>query len=497
MDRSLAASIARTGGRLAAALLPLAALGVMRLLLTDAGTSLLSWLAPATAALGASLAAAALLLSVAAHLERGRLRDVGDATGLGLLAATLAGLAAGAVHPLGLGIGAAGAALAFGVGSAMGSRRVPGRAWRWIGVVLAVIVIDGGLAAALFGGGRSGGGVATFVLAGAALLAAVAAALTWRGGARATALGVAASSFAALALTVGDDGARIPGLAGIAVAAATMGWVMALRRIRRGSASRPVVASGSATLPEVRARLQAPLDSVAEPEYDESARLRRELRATLDDLVAARRTIGLQRVEIERASTVDPLTGVPSRDPTLDRLRMEAAEARRYAHPVTVVLLDIDGFAALNHDYGLSVGDAVLREVALRLRLRIREADALGRVGGDAFLAILPHTDEGGAATFAKALLDQLVERPFATDRGEMTISLSLGIALMRPGMTLSGEELLAAAEEALASAKAAGGNRIAFDRLHGLARLDERRAVQQVQDEGEPMPRGERGESG
>ena len=56
-----------------------------------------------------------------------------------------------------------------------------------------------------------------------------------------------------------------------------------------------------------------------------------------------------------------------------------------------------------------------------------------------------------------------------------MTVSLSIGIALMRPGMTLSGEELLAAAEEALASAKAAGGNRIAFDRLHGLARLDER----------------------
>jgi GGDEF domain-containing protein len=60
------------------------------------------------------------------------------------------------------------------------------------------------------------------------------------------------------------------------------------------------------------------------------------------------------------------------------------------------------------------------------------------------------------------------------TERGEITIGLSIGIALMRPGMTLSGDELLAAAEEALASARAAGGNRIAFDRLHGLARLDE-----------------------
>ena len=477
MDRSLAATIARTGGRLAAVLLPLAAFAVLRLVVSPSNASLPSWLAPGMAALGAAASGVALLLTVAAHLERGRLRDVGDAIGLGLLAATLAVLAGGALHPFGLGIGAMGAAAAFAIGSALRGRRLPRRRSRWIGMVIAVIVIDACTAAAVFGGAlRIADGVAPFLLAGGALLVASAAALTWREGTHATALGVAASSFAALALADPGDVGRIAGLGGVTIAATTMGWIMALRRLRRGSTANAMATPTSTTLPEVRARLQVPLDSVAEPEFDESSRLRRELRATLDDLVAARRTIGLQRTEIERAATVDPLTGLPSRGPALDRLRMEAAEARRYAHPVTVVLLDIDGFAELNHDYGLTVGDAILREVALRLRLRIREADALGRVGGDAFLAILPHTDEGGAATFAQALLDRLLERPFETDRGEMTVSLSIGIALMRPGMTLSGEALLAAAEEALASAKAAGGNRIAFDRLHGLARLDERR---------------------
>jgi diguanylate cyclase (GGDEF)-like protein len=142
---------------------------------------------------------------------------------------------------------------------------------------------------------------------------------------------------------------------------------------------------------------------------------------------------------------------------------------------VAVVLFDIDRFTDLNHEHGLDVGDAILREIALRLRLRMREADAVGRIGADAFLAILPHTDEGGAATFAQAVLDRLLERRVVTERGEIAVSTSIGIALMRPGMTLSGDELLAAAEEALASARAAGGNRIAFDRLHGLARLDER----------------------
>ncbi len=478
MNRSLAATIARTGGRLAAVLLPLAALGVLRLMGIPRDESLPEWVAPGVAGLGAGAAGVTLLLLVAAHLERGRMRDLGDAAGLGLLAATLAGLAAAAMLPLGLGIGLAASAVALLVGSALAGRRLKGRRGRWIGIVIVVLVVDAGVAGSLFGGAVAGNSqMAPFFLAGGAILLAVAAAITWREGLRATALGVATASFAALALAGPSDGARLPGLGGLAVAAATMGWVIALRRMQRGSAAGSTT-STSATFPEVRARLQMPFDSVAEPEFDESARLTRELRATLDDLVAARRTIGLQRAEIERAASVDPLTGLPSRGPTLDRLRTEAAEARRYAHPVSVVLLDIDGFAALNHGYGLSVGDAILREVALRLRLRVREADALGRVGGDAFLAILPHTDEAGAATFAQAVLDRAVERPFTTDRGEMTVNLSLGIALMRPGMTLSGEELLAAAEEALASAKAAGGNRIAFDRLHGLARLDERRSA-------------------
>ncbi len=472
MDRSPATTLARTGARLAAALAPLAAFAVVRLL--GATATLPAWVAAAVAGLGAAVAAVALLLTVAAHLERGRLRDVGDAVGLGLLGATLAGMAASAVHPLGLGMGLAMAAAALGAGSALGGRRLQGRPRRWAGVVFAVVVIDAGAAAALFLG-TTGDAAAPFVLAGAAVLAAAAAALTWRDGARATAIGVSAGSFATLALAGSSAAERLPALVGVTVAAATMAWVMVERRVRRSSAASPMDPSNT-TLPEVRSRLQQIPASIEEPEYDEAARLTRELRATLDDLVAARRTIGLQRAEIERASTVDPLTGLASRGPTLDRLRVEAAEARRYGHPVTLVLIDIDGFAGMNHDHGLTVGDAVLREVALRLRLRIREADALGRVGGDSFLAILPHTDEGGAATFAQALLDRLVERSFSTDRGELTVSLSIGIALMRPGMTMSGEELLAAAEEALASAKAAGGNRIAFDRLHGLARLDERR---------------------
>jgi len=214
-------------------------------------------------------------------------------------------------------------------------------------------------------------------------------------------------------------------------------------------------------------------DPAATPEAE---RLGRELRGTIEELLQSRRTVELQRQEIERAATVDPLTGVTSRTSVLERLRLEMAQARRYQHPVAVVLLDVDDFSEINRRHGTAGGDAVLREVALRIRLRVREADALGRAGSDSFIAILPHTDEGGAATFSDALQHRLGLRPVAIGVEPVPVTISVGVAVMRSGEELDLDGLLSRVDEALASARSAGGNRIAFDRLHGLARLEDRR---------------------
>ena len=82
----------------------------------------------------------------------------------------------------------------------------------------------------------------------------------------------------------------------------------------------------------------------------------------------ARRTIDLQREELLRTASHDPLTAVATRRVVLERLAIEVAESRRYSHPVAVALVDVDGFTQLNHDHGLAAGDDVLRELALRLR---------------------------------------------------------------------------------------------------------------------------------
>jgi diguanylate cyclase (GGDEF)-like protein len=227
-------------------------------------------------------------------------------------------------------------------------------------------------------------------------------------------------------------------------------------------------------------RLAAPVDPgdmVEEPldeaVFDDSARLGRELRATIEELMQARRTIAVQRAELERAATVDPLTGVASRAAIVERVRTEVAQARRYAHPIALLVVDVDSFAELNQQHGIEVGDEILREVALRIRLRVRRADALGRSDGDSFLAVLPHSEESGIIVFAEALRERLAQRPIITQAGPLSITVSIGVAMMRPAMELSVDELLGRADEALHSARTAGGNCIAFDRLHGLARID------------------------
>lgn len=267
-----------------------------------------------------------------------------------------------------------------------------------------------------------------------------------------------------LGLDSSSIGARVEDLLGVSVADLPGPEAVAVTRGGVGGLEVAMHRSGAGVIAVIR-------DPGATPETD---RLGAELRTTIEELLRARRTIELQRGELELAATVDPLTGVASRGAILERLRIEVAQARRYRHPLAVVLLDVDRFGAINRQHGVGGGDSVLREVALRIRLRVREADALGRAGSDGFLAALPHTDEAGAATFADALRHRLALRPVVIDTGAVAVTVSIGVATMRPGEDLDLDGLLARVQEALDSARAAGGNSIALDRLHGLARLED-----------------------
>ncbi len=270
-----------------------------------------------------------------------------------------------------------------------------------------------------------------------------------------------------MGLDAGSIGIRAEDLLGVSLSDLGMDETAIVTRGAVGGLEIAMHRSGSGITAVVR-------DPGARPE---SERLGHELRSTIEELLRARRTIDLQRGELERSATVDPLTGVSSRGAIMERLRLEVSQARRYRHPLALVLIDIDRFTEINGALGLSGGDAVLREVALRFRLRIRQADALGRSGSDGFIAVLPHTDEAGAATFAAALRRRLSARSLVLSEVEVEVpvTVSVGVTTMRPGEELDVDGLLARGQEALDSARSAGGDRIALDRLHGLARLEER----------------------
>lgn len=481
MNRTdFAVGIARAGARLAVDLLAPLAVAVLRLFppLDPASHAAAAWLPFAAAGLSAGALGLATVVLLVRGLRAGDAAGLADAAGLGALGVGLAVTALRALsEPAGFPAGGLAVASLIAGACLLGARLVPenrlrGRGARAAAAVGVFATIEAALAGAIFL--ALPGEVGPWLYAGAAALAA-AAALS----ARSTALGLVAGGLAALVISrPGALDAAAP-LVALAASGLAMPWTAAAplahaRLALTAADDDDTVEPPPPLLPWAapsRARL------AAAPE-EETTRLARELRGTIEELLETRRTIELQRAEIARAATIDPLTGVGTRRAILERLRVEAAEARRYTHPLAVLLLDIDGFAGINHDHGLEIGDAVLRELALRLRLRMRAADALGRAGGDSFLAILPHTDERGATVFADALMRRLSTRPVSSVAGELTVRVSIGVAFVRPGMTMSDEELLVAVDEALASAKAAGGSRIAFDRLHGLARLDERRSA-------------------
>jgi diguanylate cyclase (GGDEF)-like protein len=436
----------------------------------------LGWLLPAAGGIAAAGVAAATLASLERGLRRGSTLDIARATALALLAVGLGVATLRAVAPLPAGMAFPDAGLvpaAIGAGTLLlaaqfAHESLTGRVARPapIGTWLVVFgVVEAAAAAAVLL--PPAGALWPWLMGVAAALVAASAVPGPM-----LAAGLTASGLAALAASRTGSVEVVLGLVALTAGALAYGRGRAPLR-----AVADAVADGAREAPDATPATETLDVPAALTAREESMRLARELRGTIEELMQARRTVELQRGEIAQSATVDELTGVATRRAILERLKIEAGEARRYPHPVAVVLLDLDGFAGINRDHGLAVGDEVLREVALRLRLRMRSADALGRVGGDSFLALLPHTDETGAATFADALRGRILSRPIGTSAGEVVVRVSIGVAFMRAGMGLSDEELLAAADEALASARAAGGNRIAFDRMHGLIRLEERRA--------------------
>ncbi|MCF8025392.1 MAG: transporter substrate-binding domain-containing protein [Desulfobacteraceae bacterium] len=174
------------------------------------------------------------------------------------------------------------------------------------------------------------------------------------------------------------------------------------------------------------------------------------------ELGIAHETLAVKSRELERLSITDTLTGLFNRMKLEDLLVNEIKRVKRTGQPFSVIMLDVDNFKKINDSYGHQAGDVVLREIARFLQASVRQADSLGRWGGEEFLILCPNTTGKGAAILAEHLRRLLSAQNFAAAGG---VTCSFGVAEYRPE---EGEnQLLSRVDRAMYSAKRLGRNRV------------------------------------
>lgn len=160
-------------------------------------------------------------------------------------------------------------------------------------------------------------------------------------------------------------------------------------------------------------------------------------------------------------ASTDVLTSLPNRRALYAQAQIEIARARRFDHPLTVLMIDGDRFKSVNDTFGHDIGDAVLRCMADVIRQEIRTADVPGRLGGEEFVVILPETDMDGAIDLAERLRLAIREASVPLPSGgSVQFTVSIGVALLSENDN-GLEALLRRADSGLYKAKHAGRNRV------------------------------------
>ncbi|MBA3973961.1 MAG: diguanylate cyclase response regulator [Candidatus Solibacter sp.] len=199
-------------------------------------------------------------------------------------------------------------------------------------------------------------------------------------------------------------------------------------------------------------------------------------------LRAGRRILDLQ-MELMQAqealrdqATKDPLTGCWNRRVILEVLERETVRAEREKRSLSLVMLDLDHFKTVNDTYGHGAGDEALRQVTQRVMGVIRGYDAIGRIGGEEFLIVLPGCDELCALSHAERLRRMVERTPVAVEGQEIWITVSVGATSLLPGQGFTSGLLVRSADAALYTSKRLGRNRVSFqlpeqiDRVQGAS---------------------------
>jgi len=164
---------------------------------------------------------------------------------------------------------------------------------------------------------------------------------------------------------------------------------------------------------------------------------------------------------IHNMAIQDGMTGIHNKRYFMEFLEREIAVCQRHDHPLTLVMFDVDHFKKVNDNHGHLAGDAVLKDLAYRIRPRIRREDLFARYGGEEFACVLPSTALAGGIVFAEHLRSLIEERPCMFENQLIPFTISLGVTTMQRETGVDAAALIKRADENLYVAKRGGRNRV------------------------------------
>ena len=170
-------------------------------------------------------------------------------------------------------------------------------------------------------------------------------------------------------------------------------------------------------------------------------------------------------VQLEELAVTDPLTTLRNRRYLYQELEREFNRARRYGHPLAVMMLDIDHFKRVNDTWGHQTGDRVLHLLGEVLKASTRNTDLVGRFGGEEFMVIAPETGFDVVEIVAERIHVNVKQRSMAEGGGIPSVTTSIGVATTEHPEAGSTDELVRQADEALYRAKREGRDRVILAR--------------------------------
>jgi len=177
--------------------------------------------------------------------------------------------------------------------------------------------------------------------------------------------------------------------------------------------------------------------------------------------IAQQAAVAIENARHYRMATVDSLTGVSLRDYFFQRVKEEHNRASRYHSPFALLMIDLDGFKAINDAHGHQVGDHYLSLLGTVIRSHLRTADLACRYGGDEFCILLPETGFEGARTIAERLRQAIANLNVSTDGETAATTASIGMAIFPEHGAENLSTLLKHADQALYRAKRRGKDQV------------------------------------